>query len=225
MENLRMKFEESRRTRIARVLQILYGIFFFAPAGFGCIFVIFSSPAVGIVAFVVNFLVHLGICKLIDYALDDGYSCTVRTSDGHTLELKTNSNIVAKNGEVNPVKNPYFIAAMDGSEVLRIDTVTSAGSSFEFDGKKYSFVGSEMEKGFSSFFRIDSIAVETLDQAPSVASGWLDEVSVDEAPAVENNKPATSFSSNDLRELKALLDDGIITEEEFNAKKKQMLGL
>ena len=32
-------------------------------------------------------------------------------------------------------------------------------------------------------------------------------------------------SVNDLRELKKLFDEGVITEEEFNAKKKQLLGL
>lgn len=45
-----------------------------------------------------------------------------------------------------------------------------------------------------------------------------------------NNKPAVKKESNggniqQLRELKALLDDGIITQEEFNKKKKQILGL
>ena len=36
---------------------------------------------------------------------------------------------------------------------------------------------------------------------------------------------SSSVQSNDLRELKSLLDDGIITKEEFDAKKKQLLGL
>ncbi|WP_024748150.1 PH domain-containing protein [Levilactobacillus namurensis] len=37
--------------------------------------------------------------------------------------------------------------------------------------------------------------------------------------------PEKSSSITDLRELKALLDDGILTQEEFNAKKKQILGI
>ena len=42
---------------------------------------------------------------------------------------------------------------------------------------------------------------------------------------------ATSFETNckssadQLRELKNLLDEGILTQEEFDAKKKQILGL
>ncbi len=41
-----------------------------------------------------------------------------------------------------------------------------------------------------------------------------------------NATPQTSSTNiEDIREYKKLLDDGIITEEEFNAKKKQLLGL
>jgi len=52
--------------------------------------------------------------------------------------------------------------------------------------------------------------------------------------SVKNKKnTATPISSNSqgksmadqLRDLKSLMDDGIITEEEFNAKKKELLGL
>ena len=37
--------------------------------------------------------------------------------------------------------------------------------------------------------------------------------------------PAPDNSLNSLRNLKALLDEGILTQEEFDAKKKQILGL
>ena len=47
--------------------------------------------------------------------------------------------------------------------------------------------------------------------------------------AVRNFKNNSSISSDtdldDLRKLKSLLDDGIITQEEFNSKKKQILNL
>ncbi len=36
---------------------------------------------------------------------------------------------------------------------------------------------------------------------------------------------ANNVNANDLRDLKELLDEGIITQEEFDAKKKQLLGL
>lgn len=45
-----------------------------------------------------------------------------------------------------------------------------------------------------------------------------------EHPVMEQVQ-TSSIPYNDLKELKELLDEGIITEEEFNAKKKQLLGL
>ena len=45
-------------------------------------------------------------------------------------------------------------------------------------------------------------------------------------PLEEKNSQDTSISSADeIRKFKQLLDDGIITQEEFNVKKKQLLGL
>jgi hypothetical protein len=37
--------------------------------------------------------------------------------------------------------------------------------------------------------------------------------------------PAPAKYANDIRALGALLDEGLITEDEFRAKKKQLLGL
>ena len=42
------------------------------------------------------------------------------------------------------------------------------------------------------------------------------------------DEPESSNKQNDInqiRELKSLLDDGIITQEEFNMKKKNLLGI
>ena len=40
-----------------------------------------------------------------------------------------------------------------------------------------------------------------------------------------NNTMVQSSNADELRKFKELLDDGIITEEEFRVKKKQLLGL
>ena len=45
-----------------------------------------------------------------------------------------------------------------------------------------------------------------------------------QAPAAPA-QPTAGDTADELRKLKSLLDDGIITPEEFDAKKKQLLGL
>ena len=44
-------------------------------------------------------------------------------------------------------------------------------------------------------------------------------------PSTATIDTTTSNTVTDIREYKKLLDDGIITQEEFNTKKKQLLGL
>lgn len=49
---------------------------------------------------------------------------------------------------------------------------------------------------------------------------------VEEIPAIETDMPnITDDYSSQLRELKELLDDGIITEEDYEIKKKEILGI
>lgn len=48
---------------------------------------------------------------------------------------------------------------------------------------------------------------------------------VDIQEASNKVPPAPSSSADEIRKFKELLDDGIITEEEFNSKKKELLGL
>ena len=40
-----------------------------------------------------------------------------------------------------------------------------------------------------------------------------------------NTVSSTTSSADELKKFKELLDDGVITQEEFDAKKKQLLGL
>lgn len=49
--------------------------------------------------------------------------------------------------------------------------------------------------------------------------------SVQQAMAPEKEGNDISDQVEQLRSLKALLDEGILTQEEFNAKKKEILGL
>ena len=61
----------------------------------------------------------------------------------------------------------------------------------------------------------------------------INQISKAENPTIPNSKTneiskifeTNSDKTNEIRNYKRLLDDGIITEEEFQAKKKQLLGL
>ena len=69
------------------------------------------------------------------------------------------------------------------------------------------------------------------NKCPNCGSSELEDISKEEylsAKKAENQKAVnpTPFSTADeLKKFKELLDSGIITQEEFDAKKKQLLGL
>ena len=71
----------------------------------------------------------------------------------------------------------------------------------------------------------------TLDKAKELASEMAiyNEVlqnKLKQAKAAKNSAPvAVQSTASEIKEYKALLDEGIITQEEFDAKKKQLLGL
>lgn len=70
----------------------------------------------------------------------------------------------------------------------------------------------------------------TLEQAKELASDMAiyNEVlqnKLKQAKAAKHSAPAVQSAAAEIREYKTLLDEGIITQEEFDAKKKQLLGL
>ena len=52
----------------------------------------------------------------------------------------------------------------------------------------------------------------------------MDDLNASESPP-EKRKPAFIGTADELKKYKDLLDSGVITQEEFDAKKKQLLGL
>ena len=53
-----------------------------------------------------------------------------------------------------------------------------------------------------------------------------EEWTTEQAKATQSGVPASTISAADeLKKFKELLDSGVITQEEFDAKKKQLLGL
>ena len=72
-------------------------------------------------------------------------------------------------------------------------------------------------------------AVIDYSRCPNCNSTDIKELSEEEFKALQtakNNSSAPAVSAADeLKKFKELLDAGVITQEEFDAKKKQLLGL
>lgn len=64
-------------------------------------------------------------------------------------------------------------------------------------------------------YKVNADYVTTCDCGTSKFNNYKKEI-----PVVN-----TSSDEEDIKKYKKMFDDGIITEEEFNAKKKQILGL
>jgi hypothetical protein len=70
--------------------------------------------------------------------------------------------------------------------------------------------------------------LDALSRCPNCRSKDATEITAEEAAEIRKNAAApaqTDSSTDELRKYKSLLDDGIISQEEFDAKKKQLLGL
>lgn len=85
--------------------------------------------------------------------------------------------------------------------------------------------GSELIHAETSF-NSSKVQLDSMKKCPSCHSANVTEISADEAAAARNNaaKPTTS-AADELAKYKQLLDTGILSQEEFDAKKKQLLGL
>lgn len=87
-------------------------------------------------------------------------------------------------------------------------------------------IGSETIKLISSQVQASSDAYKNaIEQAKNIASAiesMINAVAVDTAPPALPENPDVH---DEIRKYKALLDDGIITQDDFDAKKKQLLGI
>ena len=80
------------------------------------------------------------------------------------------------------------------------------------------FIRTATSKSSSTYNNLLTKAQEVL----SVLENIYDSIN---PKVVENVAQPTGDNFSKIRELKSLLDDGIITQEEFDAKKKELLGL
>ena len=70
----------------------------------------------------------------------------------------------------------------------------------------------------------DRAKVKDYTKCPNCNSSDIEELSKSEIEKIKSNNSAIS-PADELRKYKELLDMGVITQEEFDAKKKQLLGL
>ena len=111
-------------------------------------------------------------------------------------------------------KRVYGKASFGQRVDLPLDSISAVGTGF--------LLGIDIG---SSSGRIHFKLIENKDEIHSVLSKLLLERQKKETKGtVVENVIATS-NADELKKFKELLDDGIITQEEFDAKKKQLLGL
>ncbi len=63
------------------------------------------------------------------------------------------------------------------------------------------------------------------NKCPNCGSSDVKELSEDEFEKAQETKATSLSSADEIKKFKELLDSGVITQEEFDAKKKQLLGL
>lgn len=97
---------------------------------------------------------------------------------------------------------------------LPIDSISTVVTS-----KMFKAVRCATSSGLISFAFLSNY-VEVKDEISKLV---LNRIKQDDAKSI-NSIPETN-NTDDLAKLKKLLDDGIITQEDFDAKKKQILGL
>lgn len=87
-------------------------------------------------------------------------------------------------------------------------------------------LGAAIGKAKETF--LDEVEEKTADIKEAIISGkgldGVKEIFVHEEVKTTTSKKSES-SSDELRELKKLLDDGVITQKDFDAKKKKILGV
>lgn len=110
----------------------------------------------------------------------------------------------------------------------RIYGKTAWGKRVDLPIDSVSAVGMKWPKGISigtSSGRISFLLIKNRDDIHKCVSSLLIERQRKPAATTTTKSDAPKSDVEELKQYKELLDSGIITQEEFNAKKKQLLGL
>lgn len=110
----------------------------------------------------------------------------------------------------------------------RVYGKTAFGKRVDLPVDSVSAVGSRWPKGISvatSSGKISFLMIKNRDEIHKCVSGLLIERQGKTAATTASIQQAPQSNADELKKYKELLDNGIITQEEFDAKKKQLLGL
>lgn len=153
-----------------------------------------------IISFEKNGLLFMGINKLYQFTGNDKF---ISFTDFGAIEFK---------------KQKWFKTR------LILNGVKMTISNFESKGKSADYILYTMlvpapwvKKDIQNIQNIASTYPSMFEKSQNTVQDTFDNTQV-------NNK-SSSDATDELRNLKSLLDDGIITQEDFDAKKKQLLGL
>lgn len=150
-------------------------------------------------------------------------SIVVRTwNDKESLTLEGGSLTLCRLGKTKiiPLSQVVSFEVADPKGKLRPGTITiRLSGSMSLEDAIYSAFNIGGSSGVTFYHGYQYLDAARQMQA-AIASGSSEETGSAELP-VETNR---SYAE-ELRALKSLLDDGIITEDDFNTKKKKLLGI
>lgn len=135
------------------------------------------------------------------------YLASGMDSDGNTvLIVCTNTRVITiDKGLLYGVK----------TNVIPLDMVNGVTYSNGLELGKIAITNGALVIGYSNIYN---------DAVKKLAEAIKNQAYIFKNKSIEKDKPSNDFADQ-IRSLKSLLDDGIITQEEFDAKKKQILGI
>jgi len=86
-------------------------------------------------------------------------------------------------------------------------------------------IDSEIKRDSFVYKELHQVLQEIYSTIMAIENDNKNETTIEQLNSNTNFQPITINVTEEIRKYKQLLDDGIITQEEFDAKKKQLLGL
>lgn len=121
-------------------------------------------------------------------------------------------------------KLPLILGALAGIGYLLVDFIMAANV---YDGM---FLQGEYSSAFDYYCKIFSVQNQLLTFLVMFVGGFVLGIIINlflgkSRKAKQATDVDTMLKADELKKYKQMLDDGTITQEEFEAKKKQLLGL